>query len=228
MEQVCREKASKYISNVNAALETLKFTSDGKDIETVINQARLYLSDSQHYSKLGDCLTAIACASYAEGLLDALRMLGKAEFEWRKPQDNVATHRVLVGGVFDLLHPGHIYFLRKAGEYGKVYVVVARDATVIETKGKKPLMKETDRVLLLNSLKLVEEAFLGDYPPNFASAIERVKPDYVVLGADQTWLKPKVEESLKEVGSKAKIVFIEERIEGYSSSNLQKLLGYPQ
>ncbi|MEZ0345935.1 MAG: DUF357 domain-containing protein [Infirmifilum sp.] len=224
MEQVCREKASKYIANVDGALASLQTPTKEKDVESVVEQAKLYLSDAQYYLGTGDCLTSIACASYAEGLLDALRMLGLAAFQWGTQRGSLSDKKVLVGGVFDVLHPGHIYFLRKASEYGKVYVVVARDSTVQETKGKKPLMDEKDRVLLLNSLKFVEEAFLGDYPPDFARVIEKVKPDYIVLGADQKWLKPQIDEALKKISSAPEVIVIEERIEGYSSTNLRKKL----
>lgn len=224
MEQECREKASRYIDNVIHALATLQSQVREEQVDYIIEQARLYLSDAQHYFNLGNCLTAIACASYAEGLLDALRMLEKAAFQWKSTHSPVSDKKVLVGGVFDILHPGHIYFLRKAGEYGKVYVVVARDATVRETKGRDPLMNESERVLLLNSLKLVEEAFLGDYPPNFVHAIQKVNPDFVVLGADQTWLIPQVREALEKTGSQAKIIFIDERIGGYSSTKYRNNL----
>lgn len=224
MEQACREKASKYIENVKGALSQLEHDALSSEVQRIVELAKLYLSDASYYLGSGDCLVSIACSSYAEGLLDSLRMLRLVSFEWKRPPEVPPEKRVLVGGVFDLLHRGHIYFLRKAREYGRVYVVVARDKTVLETKGRLPVMSEEDRVLLLNNLRVVEEAFLGDYPPNFKSAVERVRPDYIVLGKDQEWLMPKVEEAVKETGLSSRIIVLAERIEGYSSSALRKRL----
>jgi FAD synthetase len=51
-------------------------------VEEVIEEARRYLSDSRYYLGKAAYLTALAAASYAEGLLDSLRILGLIEFEW--------------------------------------------------------------------------------------------------------------------------------------------------
>jgi len=218
LERVCKEEASKYIENVEEALRQLNHSNVASGLQAVIEQAKLYLKDAQFYLNRGDCITSIACSSYAEGLLDALRFLGLAEFQWKSGPAAGSAKKVLVGGVFDILHPGHIFFLRKAGEYGRVYVVVARDQTVLETKGHLPIFSEGDRVEILNSLKIVEEAFLGDYPPNFENAIRRVNPDYIVLGSDQERLVQAVEKAIDSLGVDTKVVVLKERIEGYSST----------
>ncbi|QOJ79616.1 DUF357 domain-containing protein [Infirmifilum lucidum] len=224
MERLCKEKASKYIANVEYALKQIRCPDERRDLCSVVEQALFYLKDASFYLERSDCLTSIACSSYAEGLLDALRLLGLVEFQWRAARASHSEKKVLVGGVFDILHPGHIYFLERAREYGRVYVVVARDQTVIETKGRPPLMSENDRVRMLNSLRVVEEAFLGDYPPSFENAIRRVNPDYIVLGKDQAWLYPTVERALKSTGIASEIITIEERIEGYSSTTYRNKL----
>ena len=45
-------------------------------------------------------------------------------------------------GTFDLLHPGHINFLNQAKKHGQLIIVIARDKTVKEVKGKLPQHKE--------------------------------------------------------------------------------------
>ena len=72
---------------------------------------------------------------------------------------------VLASGVFDLLHLGHVKFLEEAkktgGKNAELIVIVARDSTVDETKGRKPIMSEAQRRALVESLKVVDEAVLG-------------------------------------------------------------------
>jgi len=46
--------------------------------------------------------------------------------------------RVVTGGVFDILHVGHIHFLKQAKELGdELIVIVAHDKTVEERKGRR-------------------------------------------------------------------------------------------
>ena len=93
--------------------------------------------------------------------------------------------KVLVGGSFDLLHPGHAWFLRKSREYGDwLVVVVARDRTVKKRKGKNPIIPEDQRLKMVESLKPVDEAILGD-EKDFMETVKKVKPDVIVLGYDQ-------------------------------------------
>lgn len=204
------------------ALESLKVVLPEGGVEETLRLVRGYVSDARFYLEKGDCETSIACSSYAEGLLDALRFLGRVTFEW--PSAPSRRKRVLVGGVFDLLHPGHIYFLRRASELGNVYVVVARDKTVIDTKGRQPLFSEEERLEMLKALKFVSDAFLGDYPPNFANALRRVKPDIVFLGADQGGLLPIVEKAVQEAGLNVEIKVLDKRLNDYSSTKYKSLL----
>lgn len=59
------------------------------DVERVVEEARRYLSDSRYYLGREAYLTALAAVSYAEGLLDSLRLLGLAEFEWPEEVEEV-------------------------------------------------------------------------------------------------------------------------------------------
>ena len=69
--------------------------------------------------------------------------------------------RVMASGVFDILHPGHVMFLREAKKLGdELVVVVARDSTVMKFK-HKPIMPENVRRFLVESLKPVDRAVLG-------------------------------------------------------------------
>jgi len=92
---------------------------------------------------------------------------------------------VFTGGVFDVIHPGHIHTLRTAKSRGDVLVVsVARQANVIKFKNKVPLHDERLRLELVQSVKFVDLALLGD-EGDIMKTVELVKPDIIVLGYDQ-------------------------------------------
>ncbi len=93
--------------------------------------------------------------------------------------------KVLVGGTFDILHPGHIFLLKEASKYGDVIVVVARDSTVKRVKGRDPIFNEKHRLMMVSSIKYVKEAILGKESTDILEIVEELKPDIIVLGPDQ-------------------------------------------
>jgi FAD synthetase len=105
---------------------------------------------------------------------------------------------VLASGVFDLLHLGHVRFLEEAkragGKNAKLIVIIARDSTVEETKGKKPIMSEAQRSALVESLKVVNEAVLGYENLDIGEVIEKIKPDVIALGYDQAEMEREVKD----------------------------------
>jgi FAD synthetase len=112
---------------------------------------------------------------------------------------------VLASGVFDLLHLGHVRFLEEAkkagGKDAELIVIIARDRTVEQRKGRKPVMSENQRRALVESLKVVDEAVLGFEKFDLGDVVERVKPDVVALGYDQT----EVEKAAKKYVSNHKL-----------------------
>ncbi|KFM19222.1 FAD synthase protein [Marine Group I thaumarchaeote SCGC RSA3] len=69
---------------------------------------------------------------------------------------------VLAGGVFDIIHPGHIYTLNAAKELGDVLVVVvATDNTTVKMKKRQPLHSQEQRQELVNSLSMVDLCLIG-------------------------------------------------------------------
>ncbi len=96
--------------------------------------------------------------------------------------------RVVVGGTFDIIHVGHIRFLREAKKIaggGELIVIVARDSTVKRTKGHEPIFNERERLEIVQSLKPVDVAVLGKEDLNIFEILKELKPDVVVLGYDQ-------------------------------------------
>jgi FAD synthetase len=108
---------------------------------------------------------------------------------------------VLASGVFDLLHLGHVRFLedakRAGGKNAKLIVIIARDRTIEKTKGRKPIMSEDQRCALVESLRVVDEAVLGYEGLEIGEVIEKIKPDFIALGYDQTEMEKEVKEYIK-------------------------------
>jgi FAD synthetase len=119
---------------------------------------------------------------------------------------------VLASGVFDLLHLGHVRFLEEAkkagGKNAELVVIVARDITVKERKGKKPIMHEDQRRALVESLKVVDEAILGYEDFSMNHVIDKIKPDIIAMGYDQRDITRTVEAAIAKKGLKIKVVRI--------------------
>ena len=119
---------------------------------------------------------------------------------------------VLASGVFDLLHLGHVKFLEEAkkagGRNAELIVIVARDITVEKRKGNKPVMPENQRRVLVESLKVVDEAILGYEEFDIGKVIEKIKPDVIVFGYDQNGMEKTVKNCIKMKGLRVKVVKI--------------------
>jgi FAD synthetase len=136
---------------------------------------------------------------------------------------------VLAGGVYDVLHVGHLAALAEAKTLGDVLVVVvATDVTVETLKGRKPVVPEEDRRTLVEGLKPVDIAILGyeDVGFGFEQVLQEVKPDIVAFGFDQENLEKTVTEIIQRHMLKIKVVRLSRfENERYASSSLlrQKL-----
>ena len=90
---------------------------------------------------------------------------------------------VMCFGTFDLLHLGHINYFEQAKKHGtKLIVVIARDTTK-QKQNKTTLFTEQERIKLVQSLEIVDEAVLG-YPDNHFRIIQEKKPEVLCLGYD--------------------------------------------
>jgi len=119
---------------------------------------------------------------------------------------------VLASGTFDLLHLGHVKFLEEAKKAGgpnaKLVVIVARDSTVKKRKGRAPIIPEDQRRALIEALKVVDEALLGYEDFDIERTIEKIKPDIIAVGHDQTSIEREVRKFIEEKGLKIEVVKI--------------------
>ncbi|MDA3885545.1 MAG: D-glycero-beta-D-manno-heptose 1-phosphate adenylyltransferase [Candidatus Delongbacteria bacterium] len=92
---------------------------------------------------------------------------------------------VFTNGVFDILHRGHVDYLKEAATFGDVLIIgVNSDASVKRLKGDdRPLNMETDRAFILSELRSVDHIviFENDTP---IELIRSIKPDILVKGGD--------------------------------------------
>ncbi|PKP60163.1 MAG: FAD synthase [Candidatus Altiarchaeales archaeon HGW-Altiarchaeales-1] len=121
---------------------------------------------------------------------------------------------VVATGVFEILHPGHINFLTEAKKLGdRLIVIVARDKNI--GRQKNIVIPEEQRLEVINSLKVVDEAILGDKNDIF-KPVEKIKPDIIALGKNQDADEKILTEELKKRNLNAKII----RIENFYNANL--------
>jgi len=125
---------------------------------------------------------------------------------------------VFTNGVFDILHPGHIFSLSQAAKEADFLVVgLNSDDSVKRLKGKeRPVHDQDSRALLLASLLMVDAVviFHEDTPLQLINSIE---PDVLVKGGDYT-----IEQIVgaKEVIANGGRVVINPVIDGYSTTSL--------
>ena len=102
--------------------------------------------------------------------------------------------RVLATGTFDLLHPGHLLYLERSKKLGdELVVIVARDVNVKHKP--KPIVTEDQRLKMVQALKVVDQAILGDEKDLFRP-IEQLRPDIITLGFDQHFDPATLEEEM--------------------------------
>lgn len=203
-----------YIANFKESLKSLKVISSSA--EKLLDNAMRYYNDARYYFEKGDCITGLVAISYAEGILDTLRELGFIEWSWARSKET----KVLAAGSFDIIHPGHIEFLKWASSLGnKLYVVVSRDSNYRRLRGYEPIFSDVDRAFIVSSIRFVYKAIVGS-EDDFLKPVEEIKPDVIALGPDQISVDY-LEELLRRRGLESKIIKFDSRVGGYSSSSIK-------
>ena len=95
--------------------------------------------------------------------------------------------KVYTGGTFDLLHSGHVNFLRHCSLLGEVTVALNTDEFIAAYKGKPPIMTYAEREAVLLGLKYVSNVVPNVGGADSRISIDLVSPDFIVIGSD--WAK---------------------------------------
>ncbi|RLJ10315.1 MAG: hypothetical protein DRP15_00330 [Candidatus Aenigmatarchaeota archaeon] len=126
--------------------------------------------------------------------------------------------KVLVGGTFNIIHPGHIYFLRKSKSFGKRLVVVVSNDETAKKKGKL-IFPAKERKKLLESLRFVDKVIIGD-KKDFFKVIEKERPDIIALGYDQEIDLSTLKKRTERLGIDVRI----KRIDKYGDYSTRKII----
>ena len=132
---------------------------------------------------------------------------------------------VLAGGVFDIIHPGHIHTLNAAKLLGDVLVVVvATDNTAVKMKKRTPIHSQEQRQELVNSLEVVDLCLIGQENDIFKT-VNHVKPQIIALGYDQIHQERYITEGCKKIKLNAKVARLQSPMPESSSSKIEKEYG---
>ncbi len=132
---------------------------------------------------------------------------------------------VLAGGVFDIIHPGHIHTLNAARALGDVLVVVvATDNTTAKMKKKMPLHSQEQRQEMVTSLSMVDLCLIGQEDDIFKT-VDNVRPEIIALGYDQIHQEGFITKGCKRINLNAKVVRLQSPVPEISSSKIQKEYG---
>ncbi len=222
LEKELKERVETYTRMVERAIKQVEeqMGSLEEKEKQLVELAQQYLEDTKYYYDKKDYVTALATISYSEGLLDSLARLGKISIEW----DRSRKRLVVAAGTFDIIHPGHILMLKEASRYGDLYVIVSRDKNARSFKKRETVFPEESRLFIVENLKPVKKAVLGD-PDDILKRVVEFRPDIVFLGPDQQvsedWVKKELEKrGLKDV----RVIRMKERISEYKPSSSSQVI----
>ena len=132
---------------------------------------------------------------------------------------------VLAGGVFDIIHPGHIHTLNAAKALGGVLVVaIATDKTAQKMKKRPPLHNQELRRELVSYLSMVDKAVIG-HEDDIFETVKEIKPDIIVLGYDQIHQEKFIDDGCKRINIDVEIVRLQSPVPHLSSSDIEKKYG---
>lgn len=115
--------------------------------------------------------------------------------------------RVLATGTFDILHPGHLLYLREAKQLGdELFVIVARESMVKHKP--RPIIPEKQRLAMVQALEIVDKAVLGSEEDMF-EPLREIRPDIIALGKNQFFREKELEELLRANEINARVVRIQ-------------------
>ena len=132
---------------------------------------------------------------------------------------------ILAGGVFDIIHPGHIHTLNSAKSLGDVLVVVvATDKTTEKIKKRTPLHNQKQRQDLVNSLSMVDLCLIG-HEGDIFKTVEIVKPEIVALGYDQIHQEKFITDGCRKINLNVKVARLQSPNPEISSSKIEEKYG---
>jgi FAD synthetase len=135
----------------------------------------------------------------------------------------MTSKRVLAAGKFDILHLGHLAYLKQAkalcGDDGELIVVIALDKTIERERGAPPVFPQEQRRKLVEAIKFVDQAILGIDTKDHTEIVIQTNPDVIALGYDQYTDLERLEKRIAEKGLDTKVIRLEKIVaDGLCSS----------
>jgi cytidyltransferase-like protein len=114
--------------------------------------------------------------------------------------------KVFVSGCFDILHSGHIAFLKEAAEFGDLYVGLGSDKTISDLKGRKTINSEDERLYMLKALSSVHNVSInkGSGIIDFLDDMKTLQPHIFIVNEDGH--TPDKEQICKDLGIEYKVL----------------------
>ena len=132
---------------------------------------------------------------------------------------------VLAGGVFDIIHPGHIHTLNAAKALGdELVVAIATDKTAQKMKKRPPLHNQELRCELVSCLSMVDKAVIG-HEDDIFKTVKEIEPNIIVLGYDQVHQEKFIDDGCKRINLNIEIVRLQSPVPELSSSEIEKQYG---
>jgi len=122
---------------------------------------------------------------------------------WRAAGEKIT----LANGAFDLLHVGHVRYLRAAKKLGdRLVVAINSDESVRKLKGEgRPLMPEAERAEILAALADVDAIVIFS-EPDVRALIREIRPDFHAKGTDYSAESVPEADTVRECGGRVEIV----------------------
>jgi len=132
---------------------------------------------------------------------------------------------ILAGGVFDIIHPGHIHTLNSAKSLGDVLVVVvATDKTTEKVKKRTPLHNQKQRQDLVSYLSMVDLCLIG-HEDDIFKTVEIVGPEIIALGYDQIHQEKFITDGCRKINLNVKVARLQSPNPEISSSKIEEKYG---
>ena len=132
---------------------------------------------------------------------------------------------VLAGGVFDIIHPGHIHTLNAAKDLGDVLVVaIATDKTSEKMKKRLPLHNQDQRKMLVDALSVVDLSVVG-HEGDIFKTVDLIRPQIIALGYDQVHQEKFITEGCRKINLDVTVARLQSPIPEVSSSTIEKKYG---
>lgn len=160
-------------------------TYDLKCLKIFTGGDNLYLyTETTHHSDLTLLLEIICRVLETDDVPEMMNEVFHTEFPVSLLDEQ--KKKVFVTGCFDLLHSGHIAFMKEAATYGDLFVCIGSDSTVFDLKGRYPINSQNERKYMIDSLSCVKECRVnsGSGIIDFENELHEIRPDIFVVNED--------------------------------------------